>query len=216
MKIIKTLCFFLLSFIYTFKHLYLKSLSHKSVICYLFQDTRGELLAPKRNKGFKLAWNNAVFLIEPVGSVCIGFLRDKVNMAHHAGDQRAVITLGGECWTNLHCGSWFNFLLPVFCRGYILNKNQKPQCKMRFITHPPVLSRHADHRRGVMSHIYCPSLHRMKKNWVNLRIMKQKEVLGQRFIGLYTSKSILNPNVVNTQELKNLPFGRTTQNFSVL
>ena len=68
-------------------------------------------------------------------------------MAHNAGDQCAVITLEDEC------SLWFYIVALDFISGspvlvvIFFDKNQEQQRKIRVISHPPVLSRHAGHRR---------------------------------------------------------------------
>ena len=73
-------------------------------------------------------------------------------------------TVGWVLTLNLHCGSWFYFWLHDFSSDYIFWKNQEPQCKIRVITLPPVLSGHAGHQRDE-PHIHgSPLARQLKKN----------------------------------------------------
>ena len=69
-------------------------------------------------------------------------------MAHRAGGQRAVITLDDDVLTLVYIVALDSiFGSPFLVVDTFLNTNQEPQCKIRVITHPPVLSRYAGHRR---------------------------------------------------------------------
>ena len=64
------------------------------------------------------------------------------------GGQRAVITLDDDVLTLVYIVALDSiFGSPFLVVDTFLNTNQEPQCKIRVITHPPVLSRYAGHRR---------------------------------------------------------------------